>query len=212
MNGNRLAYILSVFISVLLISTFASAATVIVPAGNTNGGSDRKPLGVFFGFERSASIYLGSELGFSGGETINQACWYVNAEASTANVPTIIYMKNISNGNFAAATTVAAEETGATQVFNSTILDASFVVGNFTCSTLTTPFSYTGPNLEVIVETNFTGAGTGGSTDRTFRNSATVPATLHQTWQADNTAPAGVGSLIAVPQRQIGRASCRERV
>jgi hypothetical protein len=185
----------------LAFGTSIIAATVVVPAANTNGASNRKPFGVFFGFERSAAIYLGSELGFVGGETVNQACWYVNANTTTVAIPTVIYMKNISNGNFAATSTVATEETGATQVFNATIPGTSLVAGSFSCVTLSTPFVFSGPNLEVIVETNFGGGGSGTSTATQMRLSTTTPTTLHQTWNQDTTAPTGVGSLTAVPTR-----------
>jgi hypothetical protein len=199
-NTCKITFILSVILLILAFAAFVSAATVIVPVANTNDASNRKPFGVFFGFERSAAIYQGSELGFVGGESVSQACWFVNANSSAANTPAVIYMKNTANPDFALTTTVVAEEAGATQVFNATIPAATFVAGGFACVNLPTPFINAGPNLEVLVETNFGGGGNGGSTSRTIRGSITALAT-HQIWDADTTPPSGVGSLTAVPTR-----------
>ena len=87
----------------------AAWAQIEVPAGNptgTGGGTARKPLGNFYGFERSAMIYTPSEINGSG--SITAIGFYVDAVSSPAATPAKVYLKTVGNSTFAAATTVAA--------------------------------------------------------------------------------------------------------
>ncbi|MBO0359422.1 T9SS type A sorting domain-containing protein [Hymenobacter sp. BT186] len=174
----------------------AAWAQIEVPAGNPTGtGSTlaRKPLATYYGYERSAMIYTAAEIGTSG--SITNVGFYVNSVSTPGAAPTKIYLKTVANATFAAATTVAAEETGATLVYDSTIPAASFTANTWVSVPLTTPFAYNGTsNLEVIVETNATGAGNEGSAAKAFRYSATGNNRT-QFWQADNAAPTTAGAL-----------------
>jgi Calx-beta domain/Carboxypeptidase regulatory-like domain len=177
---------------ILMIATSTIlAATVTIPAANTNTASNRKPLGTFFGFERTAAIYTVAEHGMTAGSTVTDVCWYVNAVTTPADAPTTILMSTTTATTFTAST-YASEIAGATTVFSGSITGASLVVGSFRCVTLTTPFAYTANNLKVMVQTDAGGGGSEGSgTAKQFRWSAGAS----QTWQADTTAPAGNGTV-----------------
>ncbi|MBD2766830.1 T9SS type A sorting domain-containing protein [Hymenobacter sp. BT664] len=173
----------------------AAWAQIQVPAGNPNDGTSRRPLGTYYGYERSALIYTAAEIATSG--TLTQLAFYLNAVNTPGAAPTKVYLKTVSNSTFAGATTVAAEETGATLVYDATIPAAAFTANTWITLPLTTPFAYNGTsNLEVIVETNATGGGNEGLTNKAFRYTITsAGGNRAQFWNADNTAPAGNGIL-----------------
>jgi hypothetical protein len=166
-------------------------AQVTIPAANTNTTSNRKPFGSFFGFERTAGIYTAAEHGMPVGSTVNSICFYVNAVTAPADVPVNIYMSTTTATTFTAST-FASQIAGATTVYSGTITGASLVAGSWVCITLTTPFTYTGDNLKVMVEANAGGGGSEASgTAKQFRWSAGAS----QTWQQDTTAPTGNGTV-----------------
>ncbi|KAA9333109.1 T9SS type A sorting domain-containing protein [Hymenobacter busanensis] len=178
--------------SALLLAP-AVMAQITVPAGNPNTAGARRPLGTWYGFERSALIYTPSEIGSSG--NITQIGFYLNSVSAPGAAPTKIYLKTVSNATFAAATTVAAEETGATLVYDATIPATSFVANSWVTVPLTTPFAYNGTsNLEVIVETNATGAGNETSTGKVFRSNVTG-TNQAQYWNDDTTPSTTTGTL-----------------
>ncbi len=141
--------------SLLLLFFVASLGygQTIIPTANTNSGSVNDPFAGWYGYERSAMIYTNAEIANSG--NITSVGFYVNSVNSpSAAVNVRIYMK-MRTTLFTAGSTYAAETTGATLVYGpTTIPAASFVAGTWTNVTLTTPFNYTGNNLEIIVETN----------------------------------------------------------
>lgn len=163
---------------------------VTIPTANTNTANNRKPLGTFYGFERTAAIYTAAEHGMSAGSTVTSVCFYVDAITTPSDSPVVIYMSTTTATTFT-ATTYASEIAGATTVFSGTITGTSLVAGSWRCITLTTPFIYTGNNLKIIVETNSGGSGNETSTAKQFRWSAGAS----QTWQADTAAPTGTGTV-----------------
>jgi hypothetical protein len=192
---NRLRSRLTALAAALLLAP-AAWAQLEVPVGNpasTGSLVARKPLATYYGYERSAMIYTAAEIGTSG--NITNVGFYVNSVSTPGAAPTKIYLKTVANATFAAVTTVATEEIGSTLVYDSTIPAASFTANTWVSVPLTTPFAYNGTsNLEVIVETNATGAGNEGNTAKAFRYFATG-VNRTQYWQADNVAPAGTGAL-----------------
>ena len=174
------------------------AATVIVPAANTNTASNRKPFGSFFGFERTAAIYTAAEHGMTPGAIVTDVCFFVNSVTTPDDVPITIYMSTTASTTFVAST-FASEIAGASPVFTGTITGASLIAGSFRCVTLTTPFNYTGNNLKVMVQADFGGSGNEGSTAKQFRWSAGAS----QTWQADGAAPAGTGTVSATTRPNV---------
>ncbi|MBO2011936.1 fibronectin type III domain-containing protein, partial [Siccationidurans soli] len=178
----------------LSFGSLEAQAQITIPATNPNTTSSRKPYGNYYGFERSAIIYSAGEVNGSG--TITAIGFYLNAASSAAATPAKIYLKTTSNSAFTATgTTVAAEETGATLVYNATIPAASFAANSWVTVTLATPFAYAGTsNLEVIVEANGGGSGTEGSTAKTFRHNTIGGANSAQYWETDTSAPTGNGT------------------
>lgn len=182
-------------LSLLALSQNAVAqTTVTIPAANTNSGSGRFPLGSWWGFERSAMIYTPAQIGGPG--LITKIAFYVNSVNSPSDVPTgRIYLKHRST-LFTASSTYATETTGATLVYGpANTPSASFVADQWVTLDLAAPFFYNGTdNLEVIAETNATGGGSEGQFAKQFRY-ATQSSGYFQSWNADNTAPAGNGAL-----------------
>ncbi len=195
----RKIYFLLLFACTLLTQLTLTAQTdVTVPAANTNSGGARFPLGSYWGFERSAMIYDKNEFGGVAGQ-IKSVSFYVNSVAAGAgemkNVR--IYMKKRA-GLFTGATTYSTETTAATLVYGPTTIPATGLVANqwFTIP-LATPFDYDGSDhLEVIVEVNAEGQGSGeGATSKQLRYTVQSGSGYAQNWTADNTAPAGTGTL-----------------
>ncbi|WP_375437469.1 fibronectin type III domain-containing protein [uncultured Hymenobacter sp.] len=183
-------------LAVALLLAPSAWAQIEVPAGNVDTGNNgRKPFGTWFGYERSAMIYTAAEIGTSG--NLTRIGFYLNAANAHGAAPTKIYLKTVSNATFAAATTVATEETGATLVYDATIPASSFTANTWVSVPLTAPFAYNGTsNLEVIVETNATGAGNEESNGKVFRYSSTGTGNSRtQFWQTDTAPPAGTGAL-----------------
>ncbi|MDF7814253.1 fibronectin type III domain-containing protein [Hymenobacter sp. YC55] len=173
----------------------AAWAQIEVPAGNVDSGTNgRKPFGTWWGYERSAMIYTAAEIGTTG--NLTQIGFYLNGVNAPGAAATKIYLKKVSNATFAAATTVAAEEMGATLVYDATIPAASFTANKWVSVPLTAPFAYDGTaNLEVIVETNTAPAGNETSAGKVFRYSSTGTNNRTQFWQTDSAPPTTVGTL-----------------
>ena len=198
--GRNKPFLMKSFFTFFLVLTACQniSAQVTIPTANTNTANNRKPFGSFYGFERTAAIYTLAEHGMSSGSTVTSICFYVNAVTTPDNVPVNIYMSSTSASTFTAST-FASEIAGATTVYSGTITGASLVAGSWSCITLTTPFTYTGNNLKVMVEANYGGAGNEGSSAKQFRWSSGAS----QTWQADNTAPAGNGTVSSVSRPNV---------
>ena len=153
------------FAFVLFIQIFSAQVTITIPTGNppTNTVSvanveHRKPLGTYFGYERTAFIYKHSELGMYG--QINAIAIYCDSINHPGNVPLNVYVKETSDSAFTATSTVANEELGATLVYTGTISSTSFVKGQWVNINFNTPFTHaTSKPVEFIFETNATGTG-----------------------------------------------------
>ena len=185
------------------------AQTITIPSANTNNNAAidttgrilDNPFGNFFGYERSAIIYTGAEIGIS--DTIKAIGFYldgINAPADTT--PVRIFLKQISAGDFDTTTFVSGEEAGATLVFDGYIFGSQLVPGAWLTIPLTFPFAYSNANnLKVIVETN--GGNLNGGTgldpnpdSKTFRFSATGSIKRFQYWQQDAVPPNFPGNLL----------------
>src|SRR5690554_78479 len=185
------SYYLFIF---LLASAFGYGQTIIIPALNTNDTSVNDPYGTYYGFERSAMLYTNAQIGTTG--IITDVGFYLNAVNSPKNAVDVrIYMK--MRTTTLAASTYVTETTDATLVYGPvTIPGGSFTANNWFTVALTTPYNYTGTNLEIIVETNATGGGNGdGHNGKQFRSETQPNSNFYQTWNADTTAPEGYGSL-----------------
>lgn len=142
--------------------SFALQAQTRVTVG-TGTGTDRYPFGAYYGYERSASLYLSSELGQTG--DITQLSWYVGSYNSSREIPTKIYLKT-TTATALTATTWSNMISGATLVYDN---ERIFTINGWKVVDMT-DFNYTGSNLLVLVETNYGSSGTSGSS--TFRYSS----------------------------------------
>jgi hypothetical protein len=189
----------------LALAGIRAQTVVTIPSGNTSTTvasttAHRKPLGEQRAYERTALKYTHAEIGMMG--TITNVGFYCDTVNNPGKTAVKIYLKEIADSTFAAASTVATEETGATLVYSDTIYPASFVKNNWVTVALTTTFVHaTTNNIEVIVETNNTG-GTAG-TDATALSKGfreyTVASSRMQYWQSttgSGTPPATNGTLV----------------
>ncbi|MCZ2298772.1 MAG: hypothetical protein LC134_04815, partial [Chitinophagales bacterium] len=161
----------------------SSQTTITIGSGTS---TQRYPLGHLWGYERTASLYTTSEMASVAGNNITSIGWYAT---STGNAcPTKIYLATTATAPLTAVTW-ANMITGATLVFDGTLTPSP--ANAWFSVTLTTPFTYSGDNLLVLVETNY--GGTGGGTYPNLQYT-TTSANYQETWTADNAPPTGTGS------------------
>ncbi len=144
------------------------------------------PFYEYWGYTRSASIYLGTEINMSG--VITSLQWYVST-AAAANCPVKIYLKSTSLSTFAAGDTWANMIAGATLVYDGT---TNFATVGWKSFTPTATFNYSSGNLMVLCEANYGGSGT--SPYAYFTYTATTGNT-HQYYYQDSSPPTAVGTL-----------------
>ncbi len=145
----------------------------------------RQPFGIWWGFERDASLYTSTEIGLAGALTAVK--WYCGTTAAGA-APYRILIKTTQDAALVAAP-------WATMIADATLMQEgtyTFSTEGWVTFTFATPYSYTSSNLIVMVETNY--AGTGVTPYPYFRYS-TGPVGSHQNWSADTTAPTGNGTV-----------------
>ncbi len=202
--------------------TSASIAQVQVQfttgsAGYVASPDDRKPLGVYFGYERSHFVYTAAELGLNGagGEIITDIAFKLNS----INTPPgftydyKIYLKNVASPTVTSSTW-AALTSASILVFSGTMTGPPPAPWNAALpawinTTLNNNNLTTGQNLEFLVETNWGsspstgfdgngwfGAAPGGpgffNSILFTQNSKTASG---QYWDQDNVPPAGNGSV-----------------
>ncbi len=157
--------------------------TVMITIG-TGITTQRQPMGILYGYERDASLFLNNEINLAGAVTGVQ--WYC-ATTAVAVVPYRILIKTTNDATLSAIP------------WTTMITDAQLVAeGTRTFSQLgwqyipfTTPFPFTGGNLIVLIETNYGGTGT---TSPAFRYTV-APTGMHQYWATDSNPPTGNGTL-----------------
>lgn len=159
-----------------------SAAQVIVGTGTSTA---RFPFSFWYGYSRNAAIYTAGELNTAtSGGTITTLAWYSGSASSTVG-PVVIYLKTVGTATAVASDTWANTIAGATQVYTGT--PAAWVTGWNTIDI--TDFAVpAGQNVEVLVECNVMGTGTGGQTSTAFRYTA-AGIDNHAYWQQDTNPP-----------------------
>jgi len=186
----------------LVITSVSIAQTVTIPGDNSSSSNGtnslkRKPLGSYYGYERSAFIYSRYELGITGTTSITSIAFYCDSTNGfiAANTPVKIYARAISDTVFTSPTTLATEMNNATLVYTGTLASSSFTENNWTTITFNNNFSLSASShLELIIETNAGGTGNEGLLSKGFRYK-TAGQKRFQYWQQDNTAPTGTGTL-----------------
>nr|WP_315025960.1 GEVED domain-containing protein [uncultured Chryseobacterium sp.] len=165
----------------IVFGLLVQAQTVIVGTGTS---TQRFPLGSYYGFERSASLYTGAEIGTSG--SIQSLAWKATA-ALNLTLPVKIYVKSVPSST----TTITSQNWSSTIAGSVLVYDGP--VSNITAAwytvTLQTPYYYnSADNLMVLVETNFGGGGGGGGTTGAALTYSTATS-KHMYYQKDNSAP-----------------------
>ena len=164
--------------------TIPTANTAVTITGNSATTIRRKPLGSNRSYERTAIKYTRAEIGSLG--NISGIAFYCDTVLNPGRTPVKIYMKEVPDSTFTAST-VAAEQAGATLVFADTLNSTLFVKNTWVPITFSTPFLYANQtNIEIIIETN--SGGTNGS-DLTalakgFRFSTKGVVNSTQYWQS----------------------------
>lgn len=164
--------------------TIPSANTGVTITGNSATTIRRKPLGSNRSYERTAIKYTAAEVGLLG--NISGIAFYCDTVINPGRTPVKIYIKEVADTTFAAST-VAAEEAGATLVFADTLNSALFVKNTWVPITFSTPFLHANQsNIEIIIETN--SGGTNGSDltslSKGFRFSTKGTINSTQYWQS----------------------------
>jgi hypothetical protein len=172
----------------LLLLAFGNVGLGQITIG-TGTSTQRYPLGNYFGYERSASIYTSAEIGTAG--TISKLAFYATIARSTS-IPIKIYIKHTSSSTLT-ADTWANLISSATTVYNST--NTSITANAWNEFNLSPTFSYNGTdNLLVLVETNYGGSGDGnGSSGTGVRY--TSATSKHEYFYADTNPPTTSGTV-----------------
>ncbi len=172
----------SIIILCSMITLFATTVTI-----GHGTSTQRQPITSFFGYERSADIYLASEVGMHG--TITDIAWF-STITQNLSLPVKIYMKT-TTATYFTSETWSALTTSAILVYDGTITGAdanSWKVIN------TIDFAYNTDNLLVLIECNYgsDGAGSSEGTQWTYTN---LNTTMAYRLYADDLPPteAGIG-------------------
>ncbi len=199
-------------LSVLLLITSGLFAQINVPGGGAGpapgGGFNYRPLGCFWGYDRSEMQYTSTELtaaGVPNGIIITRVAFFLNTMVNPANTPVQIYLKEVGGPAGLSVNTYANTITAATLCYSGLLSSASLISNNWIGFNLTSPFLFTGggTHLEVIVETNYGGSGGENFNDKVFARSNTG-TNNYQYWFNDNTPPLGNGFLSTTrPDLQI---------
>ena len=176
----------SVIVPIHWLSDDSRTYPVIIDPSVTIGtgtSTQRQPWGIWYGYERSAAIYLSSEIGATN-ITITTLKWNVSSAQSTG-VPYILRLKNTTSSNLSADTwaNIISGSTwvsSGTKSFSSTGWDGFSGLG----------YSYASNNLLVLCESNY--GGTGNSAYPYFYYTSTSD-NKHEYWYQDNSAPTGNG-------------------
>lgn len=176
----------------LLFSQFVNAQVITIPAGNTNDTATRKPLGCFYGYERTAMIFTSSEIGQGG--SITKVGFYLNSKSNpAAATPVVIRMKTFSSNTFNSVPYNNLSN-GSTIVYSGVITSDMLVANNWITITLNNAFTYNNNNLLVLVETNYGEFGGENYNAKQFRHS-TTSGNRCQFWEDDLMAPTDYGVL-----------------
>lgn len=172
------------------LSAFVLPASTQNYSIGTGTAASRFPLGSYYGFERSAALYLADEIG-EGNKRISALAWYAT-QASGDQVPTRIYLKNYAQ-DMLVADSWANLISGATLVYNAT--DSGIFANEWKSYILHNTFDLdSGNNLLVLVERNTGGYGGSAGENAPAIRATEVPG-LHQVFLRDNTPPTTTGSM-----------------
>lgn len=147
----------------LILTSLALMLMVGIFAYEITIGTDATPNNVLinssFGYCRDASIYTASEIGAFG--TISTIAYRALTNTTVA-IPIKVYLKTTSAVSLAPAVPWANLISGLTPVYEGIVSGTSASL--WKTIALTTPFDYSADNLEVLIESNYGGSGSGSAT------------------------------------------------
>ncbi len=187
---------------VFIIHLVSAQITLTIPPGNpptdtisliyayADYEEARKPLGTYWGYERTAFIFSHSEIGMYG--QITSIAVYCDSANNPSDVPLKIYVRETTDSMFTFQTTVANEEEGALLVYSGTIPADTFAKNQWVTINFSTPFTHATHNkaIEFIFETNAGGTGNEGRYGKFFTHYQ--PANdlpVSQYWNEDGSPP-----------------------
>ncbi len=188
----------------LLFAFHASIGQVLVNvpgggAGPAPGAAyNYRPLGTFWGYDRGQIQLTAAELtaaAVPNGIIISRVAFFLTSfNNPTPNTPVRVLLREVGGPPGLTPATYASVSSAATLCFNGTVSSTTFLPNTWVTIFLTSPFYFNGggTNLEVIVESNFGGAGGEAFNGKIFSRS-TIGFNGFQYWGADNTPPAGNG-------------------
>ena len=181
-----------------------SQTNVNIPGGGSGpapgSGFTYRPLGTFWGYDRSEMQYSAAELtaaGVPNGIIISKVAFYLTGMNNPSPVtPVKVYLKEVGGPSGLVSNVYSATIAPATLCFNGSVTNGSLAINSWININLTSPFYFNGggTHLEVIVETNFGGAGGENFNGKTFAYT-NVGTPMFQYWSADNAAPLGNGII-----------------
>ncbi|WBV61887.1 fibronectin type III domain-containing protein [Chryseobacterium camelliae] len=181
----------------MIFGLFVHAQTVTIGTGTS---TQRYPLGSYYAYEMSASLYTAAEINLPAGGSVQSVAWNCTA-AMSFNLPIKIYLKSVPS----TTTTFTAQpwttvKTGAVLVYDGTV--SNLPIG-WNTVTLQNPYYYNGTdNLQVLVETNF-GGTTGGSTSTAGSAITYTTATTKHMYYYGNNVPQGTNGYTSSSRPNI---------
>ncbi|WP_052248391.1 fibronectin type III domain-containing protein [Chryseobacterium taiwanense] len=172
-----------VALSCMILGLFVQAQTVTI---GTGASTQRYPLGSYYAYEMSASLYTAAEISLPAGGSVQSVAWNCT-EAMSFNLPIKIYLKSVPS----TTTTLTAQpwtttKAGAVLVYDGTVNNLPI---GWNTITLQNQYYYNGTdNLQVLVETNF-GGSSGGSTSSTGSKITYSSATTKHMYYYGNNVP-----------------------
>jgi hypothetical protein len=193
---------LMLFVLLLNFQLAQGQVLVNVPGGGTGPGPgaayNYRPLGTFWGYDRGQIQLTAAELtsaAVPNGIIISRVAFFLNSYNNpTPNTPVRVLLREVAGPAGLTPATYASVSSAATLCFNGTVSSATFLPNTWVTIFLTSPFFFNGggTHLEVIVESNFGGAGGEAFNGKIFSRS-NLGFNGFQYWGADNTPPAGNG-------------------
>ena len=157
----RIAYMV---LTLLMLGNMAKAQDVII--GPTSGSSSfrygpyyRSSATSSFKYSRYAYLYTAAELGLVPGSTITGVSWYKTAGTISGNNKLDVYLGNTSATTLPSSQSFASLQSATTLVYNQPT--ALTVSSGWQGVTFTTPFTYTGGSIIILVDHEKIGTASG---------------------------------------------------
>ncbi|MGV3697849.1 T9SS type A sorting domain-containing protein [Flavobacterium sp.] len=170
-NNSSISKSLYLFMAIFLCA-LSTSAQLTIPAGNTYTTTSNRPLGAFYAYDRTLSVYTTSQMNIPSGSMITGVRYFCQTASTTVNLPVFVYLKNGGSSSYSSSS-YNPVTLGATLVYADTLPASDFQAGKWVTIPFTTPFEYTGANLQILVGTNYEASNSDGPATKAFRWSDT---------------------------------------